>query len=106
MFGRVTFRFMPFGKHKGTSIEKIPLDYIEWLLSQGSVDGWLRRELEESRDLHLNLRWSEISGNNSVQRIRKVFLECSKKWHPDKGGSVDAMQALNEFNEKLLKEMA
>ena len=96
---------MPFGKHKGTPIDQMPLQYIEWLLTKDNVDGWLLRELEESRDLQLNLRWSE-SENDSVQRIRKVYLVCAQKWHPDKGGSTDAMQAINEFNEKLMKELA
>ena len=106
MPGRVAFSPMPFGKHKGTPIDEMPLQYIEWLLTKDNVDGWLLRELEESRDLQLNLRWSELHGNNSVQRIRKVYLECSKKWHPDKGGSTDAMQAINDFHEELMKELA
>ncbi len=38
---------MAFGKHKGTAIIDVPLDYIEWLLRQGDIDPFLRKALEQ-----------------------------------------------------------
>ena len=29
---------MPFGKHKGVHLSKIPLDYIRWMKSQGILE--------------------------------------------------------------------
>jgi exodeoxyribonuclease X len=37
---------MPFGKHKGEEITRIPADYRKWLLKQENVDPYLRKALE------------------------------------------------------------
>jgi len=103
------FRNMPFGKHKGTPIDQVPLSYIEWLLEKDNVDGWLRSELEESRRKQLGGPFDEFrhefEGDLHSRKIRKIYLELSKKWHPDKGGSHEAMAALNMFHEKLIEEL-
>jgi len=100
---------MPFGKHKGTPIDQVPLSYIEWLLEKDNVDGWLRSELEKSRNKQLGGDFDEFrqefEEDLQSRKIRKIFLECSKKWHPDKGGSHEAMAALNMFHEKLIEEL-
>lgn len=36
-----------FGKHKGTSIQDLPADYIQWLLRQDDLDPYLRKALED-----------------------------------------------------------
>ena len=35
-----------FGKHKGTAIQDLPTDYIQWLLRQDDLDPYLRKALE------------------------------------------------------------
>lgn len=35
-----------FGKHKGTAIQELPADYIQWLLRQDDLDLYLRKALE------------------------------------------------------------
>lgn len=35
-----------FGKHKGTAIQDLPIDYIQWLLRQEDLDTYLRKALE------------------------------------------------------------
>ncbi|UTO18189.1 MULTISPECIES: 3'-5' exonuclease [Acinetobacter] len=35
-----------FGKHKGSSIQDLPADYIQWLLRQDDLDPYLRKALE------------------------------------------------------------
>lgn len=37
---------MPFGKHSGTPIAKVPPDYKRWLLGQPDVDPYLRKALQ------------------------------------------------------------
>lgn len=36
---------MPFGKHKGTRISDVPIDYRQWMLRQPDVDQYLRQAL-------------------------------------------------------------
>jgi len=36
---------MPFGKHKGDDISKLPVSYKRWLLDQPDVDPYLRKAL-------------------------------------------------------------
>ena len=36
-----------FGKHKGTPIADVPIDYIEWMLGQEDIDPYLRKALEQ-----------------------------------------------------------
>ena len=35
-----------FGKHKGTAIQDLPADYVQWLLRQDDLDPYLRKALE------------------------------------------------------------
>lgn len=35
-----------FGKHKGTTIQDLPADYIQWLMRQDDLDPYLRKALE------------------------------------------------------------
>ncbi|MFB2538362.1 MULTISPECIES: putative quorum-sensing-regulated virulence factor [unclassified Acinetobacter] len=39
-------KFMPFGKHKGTPLKEVPIDYVDWLLGQENLDPNLREALE------------------------------------------------------------
>ena len=33
--------------------------------------------------------------------IKSIFRELARKYHPDQGGNTAAMQALNEFTERM-----
>ena len=39
-------KVMPFGKHKGVEIERVPRDYKNWLLRQADVDPYLVKALQ------------------------------------------------------------
>ncbi len=41
-------RSLNFGKHKGTAIEELPKDYVQWLLCQDDLDPYLRKALEKN----------------------------------------------------------
>lgn len=41
-------RSLSFGKHKGTAIEDLPKDYVQWLLRQDELDAYLRKALEKN----------------------------------------------------------
>lgn len=40
-------RTINFGKHRGTAIQDLPADYIQWLLRQEDLDPYLRKALED-----------------------------------------------------------
>lgn len=39
---------MPFGKHKGTPIAKLPIDYQEWLLRQDNMDPYIKLAIQKT----------------------------------------------------------
>jgi len=56
---------MPFGKHKGTAVEDLPLDYIEWVL--GNV-GNLRDDLREEIEAQVTMK----KGGGVVRKEGKI----------------------------------
>ncbi|WP_122902092.1 DUF3820 family protein [Acinetobacter sp. B51(2017)] len=40
-------RSLNFGKHKGTALQDLPSDYVQWLLRQNDLDPYLRKALEK-----------------------------------------------------------
>ena len=94
------FEEMPFGKHKGTCIDQLPASYIEWILENTDVDGWLRQQLEKSYEFQL---YGGTNNGDPSHVIKSAYQTSAKKWHPDKGGTHEAMIAVNEFHELILK---
>lgn len=86
---------MPFGKYKGYSISSLPLDYIDYLLENYELRIGLKYELTNE----LNRREKLLDLSES--RIKKVYRQMSLKYHPDAGGSDQAMQAINDFYQTL-----
>ena len=87
---------MPFGKYKGEDVEDLPESYLRWLTSI---------------DLYGSLREAvyEALGKPDPQKqlpaqIQLVYKQIAKRWHPDTGGSDEAMTAVNEFYEELQKQ--
>lgn len=39
---------LAFGKHKGTLIQDLPADYVQWLLKQNELDPYLKQALEKT----------------------------------------------------------
>ncbi|MBF7687441.1 putative quorum-sensing-regulated virulence factor [Acinetobacter rathckeae] len=39
---------LAFGKHKGTLIQDLPVDYVQWLLKQNELDPYLKQALEKA----------------------------------------------------------
>jgi hypothetical protein len=86
---------MPFGKHKGCPVHSLPEDYLSWL--------WENVELREPLRSAV---WEALEGREPEflphpQTVKSVYRRLAAKWHPDVGGSTEAMAALNEFYEEL-----
>ena len=89
-----------FGKYKGDLVEDLPSSYLVFL---AELDN-LKYNLMEAVLDELNERFGyendvKINGKD----VKKIYRELSLKNHPDKGGSHQAMVAINEFYEKLTK---
>ena len=53
-----------------------------------------------------NLAYSELSNefsdsDGTLEKIQSAYRKLAKKHHPDRGGSHEAMVALNEFVARL-----
>lgn len=95
---------MPFGKHKGEELADIPDDYLFWCLDHcTSMSPSLRKAIER----HLNYEPLPINGaalDDDVRNlVRAWYRDLAKRWHPDNGGSTDAMKAINDAHDLLRK---
>jgi hypothetical protein len=87
---------MPFGKHRGVEVEKLPENYVKWLWTNIDLREPLLSEVER-----VIYGLPKASPAPSSEHIKEVYHDMAMKWHPDRGGSVEAMQAVNDFYERL-----
>ncbi len=100
---------MPFGKYRGCYIGDIETGYLQWLWHNAELYGELRdavyRELknrEARAEFFESCGASGASGAGiDARQVQRIFRTLAFKWHPDRGGSTSAQQALNEFYERL-----
>ena len=89
---------MPFGKHKGEEIADIPHSYLKWLAENAKLRGNLKKAVDDA------LATAGPDFNPKPKKpyeIKIIYRDLAKRWHPDHGGSVDGMAAINEFMERL-----
>jgi hypothetical protein len=92
---------MPFGRHKGRLIADVPTGYLQRMLDTiRDLRPSLRYDVEQElrrRDLDPPppVQWSTI--------IKTWYRGLARDYHPDRGGAVEAMQAINEAHERLKK---
>lgn len=90
---------MPFGKYRGVEVADLPKSYLQWLWANVELRGPL--EAEVARALHGPDYCDAPPEVIEPGKVKKVYRELAVKWHPDHGGSNEAMAALNEFYELL-----
>lgn len=109
--------YMPWGKYRGHELDDVPMGYLAWLLEEcDNVDGYLRDAIREeiANRLDLNcepeppppkpagprpIRCKRCEG--FVQTVRTWFRRWCQRLHPDRGGDVEAMKALNELHDEF-----
>jgi hypothetical protein len=102
---------MPFGKHAGKELAEVPTAYLLWILRA-------RRHLDPALKLAI---WRVLEDRGCSQPaagdlphrvpppidwawvIRQWYRGLVLDFHPDRGGSHAAMQAINEAHERLRK---
>lgn len=115
---------MTFGKHRGSLIEDVPVDYLAWVLkSCENADPWLLESIREFLGAHQRSKappppppprdpppWTPPPdpGRDHLPKarvadvIKAVHRKLAGDWHPDRrGGNGDGMTALNAFRDKL-----
>jgi uncharacterized protein (DUF3820 family) len=83
---------MRFGKFRGSRIEDLPDDYLEWL---ASID--LREPLKTTVEMELASR-QEPSGRTmkmAAELVTAGYRVLALKHHPDHGGDTAMMQLVN-----------
>jgi hypothetical protein len=119
---------MPFGKYRGELLARIPEDYLRWVLEHADPDWRLRDAIQASlRARAWNRARSGRGDGSAPTRTEKEYVEAMLKGfdriaeyrqevqvalkttyrelalrhHPDRGGSHEAMVAVNEMYERL-----
>lgn len=104
---------MPFGKYRGEPLRAVPTSYLRWVLRE--CDG-IYLELREAIEEELQERQSRGGRAGSSQRraappadwssvIARWYRQLALDYHPDRGGSTEAMQIVNDAHRRL-RELA
>lgn len=110
---------MPFGKHKGLDLHDVPDSYLLWVL--GNVEtlspilrGCIERHLgvEETADpprdpWHVRTPGgADAPPKPTLAAIEEVVSTMRRRYasanHPDRGGSLEAMQAVNGLCDDII----
>jgi hypothetical protein len=98
---------MPWGKHKGIRIDDLPDSYVLWLMFQAELR---EMDLIDALRDEVLYRWPDrcpvkyVRGSltdSITDKAKRIYRELSLMFHPDKGGNVEAMKAVNLFYERL-----
>jgi hypothetical protein len=101
---------MPFGKYRGWLLSQIPVSYLCWVLANcHNIDLQLRTEIrrivEQARRDAYDMQDESPAGSGLPARwddvITRWYREMALRYHPDRGGSTEVMQALNHAHERL-----
>jgi uncharacterized protein (DUF3820 family) len=93
----MNYQTMPFGKYKGVMIKDLPTNYVCYAITEFDLPEDLRAIL--FNQLMANIGgWDFIDDSQITNtKIDHAYKKTAVKYHPDKGGSTEAMQAINEF---------
>jgi len=85
-----------FGKYRGWELSEVPESYLRWVLEEcHSATPSLRRAIHEL------LEGDSLELREDV--VRRWYREMCVKFHPDRGGDVEAMKAINYAYERLVE---
>ncbi len=97
---------MPFGKHAGQAVAEVPTPYLLWVLrARRHLDPALRRAIREvltARGCALPPEAADPTPDWAAV-LRRWYRGLVLDYHPDRGGSHEAMRAINEAHDRLRK---
>jgi hypothetical protein len=97
-----------FGRYKGKAIKNVPYDYLSWMADNVTMKPRLREavfhELRVREANTLTAMCPEPPPRADLEGIvRTWYRGLCMAYHPDHGGSVEAMKAINEAHDRLKK---
>jgi hypothetical protein len=106
---------MPFGKYRGRSLKRLPLNYLQWLRTRNLYEPlcseveceWLRRR-ETVRPEPCARGGIYIAPENRElfrELISAGYRQTALRYHPDVGGRSEDMRRLNALLEKLREQL-
>jgi len=104
---------MTFGKHKGKELDEIPDSYLLWVLEKAEsapalLKAAIRRHLgiEDPFQARPPPPPPPRSGPMvTADMVARWYRTLAMKFHPDRGGSHEAMQALNAARDALMRDL-
>ncbi len=103
---------MPWGKFRGQDIGDVPSSYLAWLVEECDLRPALatavRAELADrfaEPCLACRLRAQQPPSRLPAGLIDSWYRQLCLRWHPDRGGSTAAMQAVGDAYD-LLRHLA
>lgn len=105
---------MPFGKWKGHLLSEIPDDYLWWVITNcDNIAAELRAAIVSRLNEPPGPSTKDkppppgaITEDKLSHTIRTWFRSMCKRFHPDCGGSAEAMKTLNAAHEELKKYLS
>jgi Putative quorum-sensing-regulated virulence factor len=112
---------LPFGKYRGHFVSEVPTEYLRWVLAHMDINGTLRRSIEyevRRRRPYFSSRFfippvSPIDRDTDLRSFKEdyrlkvrtalktAYREMALRYHPDRGGSHEAMLAVNDLYERF-----
>ena len=90
---------MPFGKHRDQLLTDIPIDYLQWVLDNCTrMSPALRTAIQEVLDEPCTENGLTLSSIVSIW-----YRTLASEFHPDHGGSHEAMKAVNGGRDVLVE---
>jgi hypothetical protein len=101
---------MPWGKHRGKELSEVPECYCRWALENASsLDGPLREAIRQRLGLLPQQQQSDQTAQ-LVETVRTALRDIHRamalRFHPDRGGSTQAMAAINHMNDCLQESLS
>jgi hypothetical protein len=98
-----------FGKHRGAHVRDVPTDYLQWLLYGGKFtfrNPWMKEQVQAEYDRRVRREGDRGASRGgpglTADQIEAAYRSTARQWHPDRGGTTEAMQALADYRDMLL----
>jgi hypothetical protein len=105
---------MPWGKFKGEGLEDVPLSYLCWVLEEcDNAPCYLRAAIKAELADRLGLAAPAprpgprgLDAGRLADALARWHRAAARRWHPDAGGSDQAMTVVNTVHDELRQLIA